>query len=411
MKPVGRILTFAAILVLAASCGGKSTGGPVPEPSVLLRAVPSDALCVGLYNRLDKGLPQVLDSTDVLRSFDYGRLSHSKAAVAICDLGSLLPLVIIEAGKHAPDTSAAVQSVMALADSSRLSKAYVPLGSHDVLIISPSETVITIVRRHLSSESSVLDAPDFDRVLQALPAGDVLICRNSGIPKLFARRFSPSFAARALPFMRDASEWTIFAGDRIIPVQPEAERYFCNFCSSLPEATSRLGQVMPDSVTFVLDIPVASVKQYRRSYEGWLDASVALEPYQRRMDALRKATGTNPGKWEEGVDIKEAAVVEKDGVRLNMLRTAGSAKQDGVAVNPYTGFARALYGEDFNPADSCMIRRGNWIISGPRAALMNYQPATEKTRSWPSRARIALQTPQLRVVWTNENIRLWDSNR
>lgn len=411
MKPIGRILTFAAAAILAVSCGGKSTGGSAPEPPELLRAVPSDALCVGLYNRLDKGLPQVLDSSDVLRTLDYGRLSHARSAIAVCDLGALSPLVIIEAGKHSPDTSAAVQSLMALADSTRLSKAYVTIGNHDVLIISQSETMMTVVRRHLSSESSLLDAPDFDRVLENLPGGDVLICRNSGIPKVFARRFTPSFGARALPFMRDASEWTIFAGDRIIPVQPEAERYFCNFCASLPEAPSRLSQVLPDSVTFVLDIPIASAGQYRRSYEGWLDARVSLEAYQRRLAALRKSAGINPSAWEDGVDIKEAAVVEKDGVRLNMLRTAGSSKQDGVAVNPYTGFARALYGEDFNPADSCMIRRGNWIISGPRAALENYQPATEKTRSWPSRARIALQTPQMRVVWTNDNIKLWDSNR
>ena len=411
MKPTGRILTFAATVVLAVSCGGKSAGGSAPEPPELLRAVPSDALCVGLYNRLDKGLPQILDSTDILRTLDYGRLAHAKAAVAICDLGELSPLVIIEAGKHAQDTSAAVQSLMALADSSRLSKEYVTLGGHDVLVISPSETMMTVVRRHLSSESSVLDAPDFDRVLEALPGGDMLICRNRGIPKVFAGRLPQPFASRALPFMRDASEWTIFAGDRIVPVQPEAERYFCNFCASQPEAPSRLAQVLPDSVTFVLDIPIASAKQYRRSYEGWLDARVALEAYQRRHANLRKAAGINPSAWEEGVDIKEAAVVEKDGVRLNMLRTAGSAKQDGVAVNPYTGFARALYGEEFNPADSCMIRRGNWIISGPRAVLQNYQPATEKTRSWPSRARIALQTPELRVVWTNDNIKLWDSNR
>ncbi len=399
------------LIALAVSCGRPSRGPSVQEPPELLRAVPSDALCVGLFGRLDKGLDRMLDSLDILRTLDYGKLSHARAAVALCDIGALSPLVVVESGKHASDTSEAAKALLAAADTLRLSSAYVGLGGRGAVVLSPSETVITVVRRHLDSETSILDAPDFGKVLEALPGSDAVICRNSGIPKVFARSLTPAFRSRALPFMRDASEWTVLSEGRVIPVQPAGEKYFCNFCASLPEAPSRLARIMPDSTSFVLDIPVASAAEYRRAYEGWLDARVALEPYQARLTALGKASGIHPRTWEQGVDVREVAVVEKDGVRLNLVRTGGTSKEEGVCVNPHTGFVRALYGEPFNPADSCMLRVGNWIVSGPRAALLNYHPATEKIRSWPSKSRLALELEGRRLAWTNENIKIWDTNR
>ena len=401
----------AAFALLAVSCGRSPQAASAPEIPELLTAVPSDALCAGLFGRLDRGMNKMLDSTSVFRNLNYGKLAHARCAIALCDIGSLSELIILDAGKHAEDTSASVRSLLAQADSFRLAKAYVTLDSRDALILSPSETVFTVVERHLSSESSLLDAPDFDKVLEVLPAGDVFICRNSGIPKLLTGKVTPSLRARALPFLKEASEWTVYSEGKIFPVQPDAERYFCNFFAALPDATSRLASIMPDSTSFVINIPIADAQQYRRAYEGWLDARVALESYEKRLESLRKSSGTNPRAWEKSNDVKEVAVVEKDGVRLNLVRVSSSSKQDGVAVNPHTGYLRALYGEDFNPADSCMIRKGNWIISGPRAALENYQPATEKNRSWPSKARLAVQTPQVRLAWTNESIRIWDSNR
>ncbi|MBO7644007.1 MAG: hypothetical protein J6S62_03470 [Bacteroidales bacterium] len=404
-------ILLAALSLLAVSCGRSPQTESAPEVPELLTAVPSDVLCVGLYGRLDRGMNKMLDSVSVLRKLDYGRLSHARSAIALYDIGSLSELLIIDAGKHSADTSSSVRSLLAQADSFRISAAFIPLTTRDALILSPSETVFKVVNRHLASESSILDAPNFGRVLEVLPDGETLICRNSGFPKLLPSRVTPALSKRVIPFLRDACEWTVYSEGRIIPVQSDAERYFCNFCASLQEAPSRLGSIMPDSTSFVLDIPIADVQEYRRAYEVWLDARVALESYQRTLESLRKSTGTRPVAWEKSNDIKEVAVVEKDGVRLNLMRVPSSSKQAGVAVNPYTGFLRALYGEDFNPADSCMIRRGNWIVSGPRTALENYQPAGDKNKSWPSRARIAVKTPLVRLAWTNESIRIWDSNR
>ena len=96
------------ILLIAFSCAGlhscaEGAAGVSQEAPELLKAVPSDALCVGLFGRLDHGMEQMIDSLSALRSLDYGKLSRSRAAIALCDIGSVCPLLIIEAGKAGAD--------------------------------------------------------------------------------------------------------------------------------------------------------------------------------------------------------------------------------------------------------------------------------------------------------------------
>ena len=72
------------ILLIAFSCAGlhscaEGAAGVSQEAPELLKAVPSDALCVGLFGRLDHGMEQMIDSLSALRSLDYGKLSRSRA--------------------------------------------------------------------------------------------------------------------------------------------------------------------------------------------------------------------------------------------------------------------------------------------------------------------------------------------
>ena len=157
---------LAAALVLAGACGKSVISGP-GEPPELLKAVPADALTVGVFGRCDHGLEQMLDSTSVLRSLDYGKLARHRAAIALCDVGSIEPLLILETGKTEPgsglraatDTLPQTAALAAQADSMRLFNAQLALSRHNVLLLTPSATVLTVVQRHISSETSILDAP------------------------------------------------------------------------------------------------------------------------------------------------------------------------------------------------------------------------------------------------------------
>ncbi|MBR4809086.1 MAG: hypothetical protein IK031_02255 [Bacteroidales bacterium] len=411
MRKCVLLLMVLGISLGFVSCGSgdSATSAEAPE---LLKAVPSDALAAGIFGRLDRGLERMTDSTSILRSIDYGRLGRARTVIALCDVSSLVPLVIIEAGKASPDTLAAAESVMVQADSLRLSRMHATLDGHNVLLLSPSETVITIAGRHLQSGSSILDAPDFDRVAAALHGGDQTVYRSRGASKLFADRFQGSMRAPVLSFIRDASEWMVASDDAVVTVQPETEKYFCNFCSSLEAAPSRFGAVVPEGAEFCIDIPVASVKDYRSAYELWLDARVALESYNARLSRLGKAGGKDPRVWEKELDVREVAMADYPFGRLNFLRVKDKAKTDGVVVNPWTGYVQALYGNAFNPADSCMMRSGNWIISGSRKALDSLAFDAGLQRQWPAKAKAVAGTPAMRLAWdTDNNIKIWHSNQ
>jgi len=411
MRKCVLLLMVLGLLPLIPSCGSGAPGPSADAPE-LFQAVPSDALGAGYFSRLDHALERMTDSTSILRTIDFGRLARSKAVVALCDVSSIVPLVAIEAGKASPDTSAAAAALLALADSARVPCLHFTIGEHNIVLLSPSETVITVAGRHLLSGSSILDAPDFDKVSEVLPGGDVIVYRNRGAHKLFGNRIDAGLRASVIPFLRDASEWMIVSDGSIVTVQPDAEKYFSNFCSSLPAAPSKFGDVLPEGTMFYIDVPVSGTEEFRDAYELWLDARVALESYNARLSRLGKACGKDPRIWEKELDVREVAVADYPFGKVNFLRVKNKESNKGVTVNPWTGYVRALYGDAFNPADSCVMRSGNWIISGSRKALDSLSFNAAASRDWPAKAKAVAGLPAERLVWNKDNIiNLWHSNR
>ena len=153
------------------------------------------------------------------------------------------------------------------------------------------------------------------------------------------------------------------------------------------------------------------MKEWRSAYEGWLDARIELESYQKRLDVLKKSAGKDPLNWEKELGVKEVSCVMMPEGTLNMVRTAKSVSSDGVQVNPYKGFVRALYGSLFNPADSCCVRSGVWLISGERALLDSLKLGGGRPSSWPAAAKVVAWSEDNQINWTKENIKIWNSNR
>lgn len=414
-------LLVIALIILAAACGrqgDKQGEGAVKEAPELLLAVPSDALAVGVFTRLDHALEQMLDPSDVLLELDYSKFARNRACIALCNVGSIVPLVIIETGRAHPgtglrpaaDTLAQTAALAARADSLRLSSAQLALPKHNVLLISPSATIITVVRRHLLSDSSILDAPYFDGVLEIIGGSDGIAWRNSGARRLL--RFEACSIPRnqLVSFIKEATEWTVACDGKLRTVQPESERYFCNFLATCAEGESKLGSFFPDEAELVIDMPIADLKQWRASYETFMDARVELEAYNKRIQNLRKSSGKNPLDWEKELGIQEVAYAATPEYTLNLVRCADKGKSEGVLRNPAAGFVRALYGEPFNATDTCCIRKGKWIVSGPREVLDTL--SFGKERNWPVKSVAVVQSENRRLTWTKENNILWQvSNR
>ena len=404
-------LTVVIVVLFTASCGGGAPAASNGEAPELLRAVPSDALSVGVFSRLEKGLPEMVDSNSVLFNLDYGKLSRARAAVALCNVGSLAPLLVIEAGKAGADTLDAAAAVIAAADSLKISSSLVTLQSRNALLLSPSATVITVCGRHLAAETSILDAPDFGGVVDALTGSDAIIYRNSGASKLLDSGLCSVARKDLAAFLKDACEWTVVSREKVSCVQPVSEKYFCNFLSSIEEAPSKLAAFYPSGAEFIADLPVASVAGFRKSYEAWRDARVELEQYRKTIGTLSRKTGKDPLAWEKELGVKEVVYVAAPGYRINMLRVSKQQTSEGVTANPYTGFVSALYGGLYNAADSCVIRTGNWIVSGERSVLDTLSFGAVKPEVWPAKTKAVADMPGRRINYAKDNITIWHSNR
>lgn len=413
-----RRFIIASMLLLACACQSGPGENKATEAPELLRAVPADALAVGVFGHCDRALAQMLDSASVLRSIDYGKLARNRAVLALCDVGSVAPLLVIETGKAASgeglraatDTLPQTSFVAAQADSMKIFSEQIALGRHNALLLSTSATVLTVVKRHIGSETSIVDAPYFDGVLDIAGNADAIAWRNGTAAKLFPLELCSIPRKQLVAFLKGATEWTVAAGDRFHTVQPQAEKYFCNFLGTIADGQSKLGAAFPVEAELIIDLPIADGKQWRQSYETLMDARVELEDYNKRLQALKKSSGKNPLDWEKELDIREVVYVATPDYTLNMVRCGKNGKTGGVQVNPASGFVRALYGEPFNAADSCCIRDGKWLVSGPRAVLDTISFGTG--RNWPGRAAAIVQAAGRRLTWTQENIILWqDSNQ
>ena len=123
-----RILALLAALPLLFACGNPSAktdaardARRIPE---LLAAVPSDALAVVCYDRLEEGL-RLLDSTSVLRQLNLTAFKQSKMALSLCYNGSLVPVLALETGRAEADSVSAVRTLLAQAATLRLQTEYV----------------------------------------------------------------------------------------------------------------------------------------------------------------------------------------------------------------------------------------------------------------------------------------------
>ena len=257
-----KLILYAILILAVCSCGQNGQSGQsaqkAGEAPELLRAVPSDALAVGVFSHCDKGLQAFTEQALALVFVDYGKMVRNKAAIALCDVGSLTPLLVLETGRAEADTTAAVADLLAQADSLKLSTAIVSLDKHNALLLSPSATVIKVALRHLASETSILDAPYFASIEEN--GQDFIAYRNRGAGKLFSFGLQGVDPKKLTAFIRDAAEWTVVTGDRLRLVQPQTGKYFGNFLDSIEEAPSSFARICLAGAETIVAFPVASIR-------------------------------------------------------------------------------------------------------------------------------------------------------
>ena len=421
------IIALLAALPLLFACGNPApkTGDMrrVPE---LLAAVPSDALAVICYDRLEEGLP-LLDSTSVLHKLNLTAFKQSQMALSLCYNGSLVPVLALDAGRADADSASAVSALLAQASVLKLQAQYVRPDAETkrrgFVLITPSDAQLTAVRRHLTEHTSILDAPGFRQALAAAAGRDFVAFRGGGAPERLAPKswLRDFFPRRPLTrFLGSVANWTVLTpaagGFDVVPVCEQDDAFYANILGLLPPGDSRLGAILPGDTRFALALPV-SLPQTREAVDRWQDASVRLTAYQKRLEALRRESGKDPLKWELEQSVREVALVHFGGGAVALVRPAKPATERELHENPWRGFLPALYGDAFALADdSCTASSRGWQIYGSQEAVSAFIEAArpaEAAVAWPGKGcRFVIYQPGKTLAWGKKGIKLiWNSTQ
>lgn len=420
------LIAITMILLCLTSCGEK---GDDKQQSIdskvldLIEYVPSDALCLIYSDECGKIISK-MDSTHVLRKLDFGSLASAKAAMSFCYQGSIVPVLVIDTGRRATDSTEAVSSLMLQARQARLHTHFErnEEEGRSSLVISGSESLMNAVKRHLSEGSSILEAEGFSKALSACAdRDDFAIVKNSGATRLMPAGFLGGMFPKSdlSRFSDRLSRWTcILPGKnghaQLLTSNEDADVYFSQLVSKLPGGRSRAEQIVPDTCEFALSASIDS-ELFRECYERYLDANVQLTAYTRTLKALKDKTGKDPRKWEKEIEVDEIVVLHWQGNTLQLVHSAGKQDNQPCSDNRYRGFIPALYGSAFKIADdSRHAIFDNWHIFGSEEginALIAYCASRDTKHRKPAVKRhFMVRHEDLTLEWNEKEISLWNSN-
>lgn len=358
--------------VLVAACS-KETG---IESSGLLRTVPSRSIEIMNFRNAGDALELLLDSTHVFRRLDLGRLADREMVLSYDYSSSLVPLLAIDAGHAKRDTSKAVKFLFSQARDLNLQMAYAVDSAEKsaAVLISPSSVSIAEALIHIDAGASILDAPDFDAAAAlAIGSEGCIILRNSA-----ANRWIPSsYLQGAVPrrslvkFISGLCDWTVinFPDKNTRNLQMftvgDGDGKYLNIFSKLEGGKSSLKSILPDSVSFFVDLPLKDAKAFYDARCAWLDTNSELRRHQKTCTDFKKASGFSPEERLRQMRPQEVARISWDGRSVLALRCKKSSALRGLSINPIEGIPGIIFGEVFSlPDESSCSALGKWLIVG-----------------------------------------------
>lgn len=427
------VLLIAVAVAVAALYSGTGTGrGHIDDSRYeLVPAVPVDAVAVLRFESLED-MTRLLDGTESVSPFVapdsrapfarflslLGRMSaegslplrSSEAVVSSHRIGTLVPLLIVDAGRSGSSASEDALRLTAAADSSGLYSELADCGEilssgswlsrRTIVLISPSADLVKSSRRHISRKISVLDSEGFAEAAVSTEGRNIMLLSMKDADKLLGGVLSEKYRKYS-GFLSDTADWIAFSFSSAdsshaylegsLPVSEEDEKFLPVF-GTLSGASSQLSSMIPSYTVFAASLPFDDVTQYVERYRHFLDASSSTLKIVAENKALAKATGIAAEDWCRAMDIKEAAVASfYVGPSLEtvvlirtgkadeslLLRNTGAESMSGYIpkVNNYafSGYAAALFGSMFRLSDeSSFAIMDRWIVSGSPAGVGEY---------------------------------------
>lgn len=407
-NPSGEIQTFP-----------KAETGSITGPKIF-SAIPADAVIILHSRQFRTAIDLINDRTGVTGELVAGRedfskffaalknsslrsLDNSPSTVSLHYSGSLMPLLIVDIGSST-DTTAALKIVLAAAKEASLASMVIDCkkskpGS-SLLLVSPSETLITSSRHHIESGSSVYDKSYFSDVAP-LPSGRVsLYIANDQANRVMTSYMTKRASAQSSFFSRFSS-WTALSLDSSSEDKVTMQGYlvadddpanFINIFRKSSTSDVQALEMLPASTVYAFGIASSKVEEYIDNYSRFLDAVQHLDEYKSRDAAFRSHHKMSAKQWASRLKIREvvkARFRSSDGIQEVLLLRVGKevpeillegtaleqAKElaDTICAYPYQGVTGLLFGKGLSLASEEFYTYSHgWLVVGSRAAVSEY---------------------------------------
>lgn len=352
-------------LALLCSCSGH--GGRRFKGKNLFIAVPQDALAFVYTEQPSEAFPQLFDCDQFPRNLELGPYSGSKAVLSYVYSGGPVPVLCIQLDKN-DDTSS--EDIQYLRDKASERKVSVDFYFDDspyyrpVAVLSPSSGVLGSIRRSFEAGTSILDSGEALRAITAAgQRSEFLAFSNRDFPKLIrsVKSLDSICGGNLRETVSGLADWTTVVWQKNMKyqawtVQQQDPAYYMNFLNELKPAQSRLSDILPADCEFVESLQIASLDKFISAYETYLDAHSLLSGGRRRQNAI---------EWARNLNVKEIALVQRNGRRLLLIRPAKFQNTHDTMDNPYEGYPEIIFGKIFSLKDeSASYSAGDWLVWG-----------------------------------------------
>ena len=426
------IIVSVALFFLYSGTGKPKDDIASDREYMLFSAVPSDAVSVLKFREFGEMTACMASENSAVGSFFTDRVSSgsmeaflgklsassslyrsllsSPAVLSVHDIGDLVSLLVIDAGKAGAGPAAEADSLCAIASGCGLEAQYVdaseaassrsPLRKRSLLLLSSSDILIQSSLRHLKSEVSVLDVPGFPESVEEAEGGAMLVLPSSGAGKISSEIFSAAYGNYA-GFFRKYADCTAFSlktctSDSFYMTGKSWSEGgaddFMNVFAGLRPSAPEIASVLPSYTVYAVSLPLSDVSAYCEAWRGFSETRSLSRTLESEFAALKKRTGTDPADWARAVGIREVAKaaytvggsletvllvrVSNMDSPLVFKENRGVTKENaGGKILDYAwkGYLSALFGPLFSLEDeSLFLLHGNWLIVGSRTALDEY---------------------------------------
>ena len=342
----------------------------------VLKAIPSDAAAVVVFDGSSKAARLTADSTGLLRGFlapenpafmeFLTQLGRRRMAVSLHNSGSLVPLVAAEA---APEDSLLGPAA---------AKAGLKLQSKDGFVIaSRSETFVNASVRHLEEGSSILGTARLQDLLRSLSGPAVIFLSHAHAAKLMQVYAAKGYRPHA-SFVKDLTSWSAWSvqdveKDHIVlngtALEPEGlSSYFSAFAGT--EATrAEFPEVAPYYTGRAISLPVPDAAAFLAGRRNFEDGAGRLVRFNKALKA-KDGRPLSAEEWFLSLHPREVARLSfrsEDGIlhEAILLRSAKDLKLGQESPNLYRGVLETVLGPGFAVTDTvCAAVGSRWSVFG-----------------------------------------------